>query len=558
MQKTILRLTFGLFLCFGLAFSLLTAEAQAEPKTYVTLPFAVNALNADNGPDAYKSFDQAIPQMLGSRMYLKDSFHALTLPATTAVPRDEAAVAAVQASAGADYAVWGSVTVIGRNCSLDIMMRDASGTVWPHAVTTSVDDLIPTLNSVAENIKAEIFPRPMLQSTVPTSQTRASGPLNPEMMVNEIDASSVSPINPNIRIESVTSETSARAQSQTVDFAALSTIIEDLDRDGEKEIVMISKDRVYVYNWSGDRLVPRAEYMAPASVECVRLSAWDVDNDGALEIIVNAWDVDAKLPSSFILKYRNGQLELVERFIRYYMNVVSLPPLYQKVLVGQMGDSTRVFRPGVYEMRSQGGKMSLGGKLQFPQGVNVFNFAYLPAEAGSQDGDKLVMLTNSEKLRVYTDRGARQYESDESYSGSAAGVAEGAELPGMGHDSLVTGLRYFMPMQWVVADIERDGVSTLLINRPVSTASQIFNNYRFFPQGEIHALYWDGVGLQLEWKTRRIRGSVSDVALTDLDNDGKLDLVVTVVSHPGAVSMASRKTMLLVYPLETGGTAERR
>jgi len=102
----------------------------------------------------------------------------------------------------------------------------------------------------------------------------------------------------------------------------------------------------------------------------------------------------------------------------------------------------------------------------------------------------------------------------------------------------------------LAVNLDRDDNWELLVNRPISTASQFFERYRFFPQGEIHALYWDGVGLGLQWKTRRVKGSVADFALADVNNDGVQDLVLCVNTHPGALGMESRKTMVLAYPLD--------
>ena len=96
-------------------------------------------------------------------------------------------------------------------------------------------------------------------------------------------------------------------------------------------------------------------------------------------------------------------------------------------------------------------------------------------------------------------------------------------MPGLGVDrNYQMPSKYFAPMRLIVADIGHTGEYTLLINKPISTAAQIFDRYRYFPQGEVHALFWDGVGLALKWKTRRIRGSVAAVDLADFNNDGVL------------------------------------
>ena len=155
-----------------------------------------------------------------------------------------------------------------------------------------------------------------------------------------------------------------------------------------------------------------------------------------------------------------------------------------------------------------------------------------------------------DNVRVFGKGGNRIFETEEKYSGSYVGIEQTAQIRGMGKDTSYIPDKYFIPQRMLIADLEGRGEYSLLINKPISTAAQIFERYRFFPQGEIHALYWDGVGLNLKWKTRRIRGSVTNISLADFNNDGVLDLVVGLNTHPGAVGISQRKTMLMAYPLD--------
>ena len=123
-------------------------------------------------------------------------------------------------------------------------------------------------------------------------------------------------------------------------------------------------------------------------------------------------------------------------------------------------------------------------------------------------------------------------------------------MPGLGVDrNYQMPSKYFAPMRLIVADIGHTGEYTLLVNKPISTAAQIFDRYRYFPQGEVHALFWDGVGLGLKWKTRRIRGSVAAVDLADFNNDGILDLVVGLNTSPD-LGVGSRQCIVTAYPLD--------
>ena len=161
-----------------------------------------------------------------------------------------------------------------------------------------------------------------------------------------------------------------------------------------------------------------------------------------------------------------------------------------------------------------------------------------------------MVLTDEERLRVFSDKGSQLNQTDEKFSGSAIGIAEQTQMPGMGKSNILSPSKYFVPLRMIPSDLEQDGSWELLVNKPISVSAQYFENYRFFPEGEIESLYWDGVGLGLQWKTRRIKGSVVDFALADPNNDGTRDLVVCLNTHPGAIGLQNRKTVVVFYPLD--------
>ncbi|MFW6323858.1 MAG: VCBS repeat-containing protein, partial [Desulfovibrionales bacterium] len=109
---------------------------------------------------------------------------------------------------------------------------------------------------------------------------------------------------------------------------------------------------------------------------------------------------------------------------------------------------------------------------------------------------------------------------------------------------------YYLPLRLVTANLNNDEQYELLVNKNISLASQFFGRYRSFPQGEIHSLYWDGVGLNLLWKTRRIKGTVVDYGIADVNNDGQRDLYVCIDSYPGASGFRTIRTFLEIYPLD--------
>jgi hypothetical protein len=110
--------------------------------------------------------------------------------------------------------------------------------------------------------------------------------------------------------------------------------------------------------------------------------------------------------------------------------------------------------------------------------------------------------------------------------------------------------KVFIPLRAIPSNLDKDSRHELIISRNISVSAQFFANYRDYPQGEIHSMYWDGVGMSLQWKTARIKGTVTDYALADMDNDGALDLVVSINSHTGMAGTAKKRTMVVAYPLD--------
>ncbi|MBQ7584825.1 MAG: VCBS repeat-containing protein, partial [Desulfovibrionaceae bacterium] len=238
----------------------------------------------------------------------------------------------------------------------------------------------------------------------------------------------------------------------------------------------------------------------------------------------------------------------------YFCSVVRLSPTFTPTLIGQGWDSLKLFAPGVHNMVKMGNTFALGSRLNLPKEATVFNFCWLPGSRKS-DGDKLIVLRDDERLKLFSGSGKSVIHTTmEKFSGSAVGMDHYKGMPGLGVDKTYQlPDKYFAPMRFITADLGRTGEHVLIINKPISTASQFFDRYRFFPQGEIHALYWDGVGLGLKWKTRRIRGSVGQIDLADVNNDGVLDLVVGLNSSPD-LGIGSRQCMIVAYPLNTSAT----
>lgn len=535
-----------LWACTLLLFSM-QAAAQAQPASYVVAPFQVN------GPSGFSYLEKAIPPMLTSRLFWQGKFEPVTgqdAALQGAAPKSKDAAGTLRAAHKADYVVWGSITVLGDEASLDVNVMDGQGTVWQRASKSGVNNLIGSLQSTADAINSDVFGRPVAAATAQSAVSgRAVAPMNPDFVINESQADAIY-LNPQIRYQGVDTD---RLRSQMLDFESHGMAVADIDGDGKNEILLLDSMNLFAYRWENGRLAKLAEYRLPSMIEPLLVRT--IKQGGRQLIVLTGFDNASNDPLSMVLAFAGGKFAPVVSRAQYFLNVAELPPLYEPAIIGQGGERTRIVRGPLFEMTVEGDRLVKGANLpNLPKEANVFNFTWVPGNERA-GGDYLVVLGDQENLLTFDGKGRRLAKSDDKYSGSGVGIPFDMTMPGMGTSSSETSNQtYYIPMRMTAVDLDKDGRSELLVNKPISAAAMIFHNYRTYPQGEIHALLWDGIGMDLLWKTRRIKGTVADLIVADVDNDGVLDLAVNVNTYPGALGVSKIRTLVTLYPLNMDAT----
>ncbi|MDR0239166.1 MAG: VCBS repeat-containing protein, partial [Deltaproteobacteria bacterium] len=506
------------------------------------------------GPSGNAYLEKAIPSTLSSRLHWKGHVEALAKGAPSKpLSSGEDAKKALDASK-AQYIIWGNATIVGEECSLEVQLLGKDGKEWRKSGKCPFKNLMGAVQGIADSIGVEVFGRPAQQ--VGSQQSLpVVNQMNPDIVVNQTGQQQVY-LNPQFRYQGDTGGDASRLRSQTLPFNMVDFLIGSFSSKGKTEVAVLSDHRLHIYAWEQGRLKPLAETVVSMSAQNYSLRAIDLDRDGALELVVSAFIPDTRAqqggnqPSGYIYSFAGGRLRQFSDRSPYFLSVAKMPPNFTPMLLGNTWDSIKVFAPGVREMIRSGNKYALGGRLNLPKDANAFNFAWLPG-GKSGEGDKLVVLAADERLKVFGPKGDELYKSAEKFSGSSVGIEHVKGVYGLGRDSVQLPDQYYAPMRMIPVDLNRSGEYVLLVNKPISMAAQFFDRYRFFPEGEIHALFWDGVGLGMKWKTRRIKGSVVNLDLGDIMNNGVQSLVVGVNSHPGALGVNQRQSFLLVYPLDT-------
>ncbi|MBO4368991.1 MAG: VCBS repeat-containing protein [Desulfovibrio sp.] len=536
----------------GFLFCLVLASlCQAAPKSVVILPFAAQT------PQNLSYLSKAVPAAVQGK--LNQSGVAAHMGQKAAMTAAEAR----KAMGKADYAVWGTVAVQGNTAIIGFNSVDRSGKNWSKTTKAPLNGMNAAIQAMTQDMARESMGLSLQAGSqgmmTPGSRAKNPTPLqgsgaSSDIIVN--DTGQQYYLNPQFRYQGASAGDSTRLRSQRLKLNMTDMAVADFNGDGRNEVAILDAHHLTMFVWGNDgKLKELGSTLISQTNQNFSMRAIDLNRDGAMEIVIATFDEEQNRPYTFFYSFKGNRFSQFADKCAYFCSVVRLPPTYQPTLVGQGWDSLKLFAPGVHTMVKSGNKFALGARLNLPKEANAFNICWLPNSRGG-DGEKLIVLRDDERIKIYSGRNTSSaiHTTMERYSGSAIGMEHYKGMPGLGVDkNYQLPSKYYAPMRFITADLGHTGEYVLMMNKPISTASQFFDRYRFFPQGEIHALYWDGVGLGLKWKTRRIRGSVAEIDLADMNNDGILDLVVGINSSPD-LGVGGRQCMITAYPLNTNAT----
>lgn len=527
-----------------LAMLFVCASVMAAEKVFVVMPFAVNA------PQSYNYLGKAVPSTIQNRIAKPGALKGQTGMAKVS---SAAEARKVLSQNGADYAIWGVINVLGNDATVELNSVDKNGKTWSKSGSGPVSSLTSTVNNLSASLAAEAMGEPVMARPGFMAQKGGKRPAanHSEIIINETNAQQTY-LNPQFRYQGAGASDGSRLRSQRIKENMVDMAVGDFNGDGKNEIAFLGDHRLIIFRWEASgQLKELGRTEVSRAYNNFSMRAMDINKDGAQDLVIATFQEEDGRPYSFFYSFRGNKFSQITQRIPYFASVMRIPPNFAPTLVGQSWDSIKLFQPGVHLLVKNGNKFGLGTRLSLPTGATVFNTAWIPASRGA-GGDMLVMLSDTERVKVFQGNSEKPLHTTmESFSGSATGMDFYKGMPGLAVDkSKQLASKIYAPMRMIAADIGNTGENVLLLNKPISTASQLFDRYRYFPQGEIHALYWDGVGLGLKWKTRRIRGSVAEIDLGDVNNDGILDLVVGINTSP-ELGIGSRQSMITAYPLDT-------
>ncbi len=492
------------------------------------LPFEVH------GPTQYRYLAPGVQSMLGSRLGATKEMQEINISGYTP-PFNKKMAKRIMAEKHLDFILWGNITVIPPNVSIDVNIIGKKRGFFVENLTTSENTLIQNFNGFVDRVKITMLggKKPIAQSL---SAPVPSSPKTPPL----------SYLNPSFQYE--TSATTRRGfiRTQSLPYKMVGMDVGDANGDGKNEVFIIGEHRVYAYIMLENRLKPLGVFDGGSNKRFLNINLLDRDRDGCAEIYISAMDSENTV-SSFVLSFKKNRFKVLAKNIDIFFNVKRLPPDFSKRLIGQKKGVGNLFSPGVHEVVEMRGKYTLGPTIDLPQGANLFNFTYLP-EGNSY---KIIVDDIYDHLRVYSADNNFLSKTQTTYAASSIGIECSNALPGLANYTQDPKNMFYIPCRIIPCDLDHNGKFELIVAHNISISAMFFERFRDFPEGQIHCLYWDGVGLSLQWKTRTIHGSIRDYGLKDINNDGKKELYVGITTYPGALGFKNIRSIVLVYPLKS-------
>ena len=548
-------------LLFAALLSLPALALAQGARSYAVLPFKING-------DKFQYMSKGAQTMVSTRLawpgYFEPAPQANIERAGNRFPVNNTDAQNLMSLVGSQYLMAGSIDFQDKEANVTVNVWDRKGQTWTKTAQVPIDGLVPALERISANVRTEVFQRPGEDAQTQERKearkeqlAKAPVPKNADFVTGDTGEAPVGnaggPVmNPQFRYEGG-AETPGRWQSQSLRYASVGMVVGDFQGDKKNRVVIASTNILHVYEFFQNTLKPLGEINLGNRIKILHLSQIDLNRDGRAELIVSAMDDPEgnATPKAFIFNVVNGKFEQFCKPQKLFLNVVRTPPTFQPTLVGQAKGGHAPFdESGVSEMHFANDEIQPVRLLRLPSLANTFNFAYLP------EGNtfKTVVLNEYSYMKVFSPDLDPLFSQEEGYNSSSVYIIIDERLPGMDMGRRDSGTEefYYLPIRMLPVAFDAGSKYELLVNKDISVASQIFKKFRRFSQGEVHSLFWDGVGMSMAWKTRRIKGTVIDLGLDDLKNDGKKQLVVCLNTYSGAVGMSDEKTVVVTYDLDQG------
>jgi TolB-like protein len=534
----------------------------AEPKRLALLPFKINS-------EKDLSFlKDGIFDMLSTRLAQEGQVEVISRAQVEAAMQPVAGSGSVSETKArdigtrlnADFVLFGSLTVLGNNVSIDAKMVDITSGKPTMAFYDQSQDLgavITKINLIAADINDKMFGRTQTPATkAPAPATKAPAPAaqprqapkssihdHPEKVLQDdgfithggegADGMGI--------IGGAARETQASFwKSASFKYVINGVAVGDVDGDGKNETVIAAPHTVTIFRFEGGPFRKIAVIEESNNKNIYGLDIADINDNGYAEIFVTSFNAEKKVVNSFILEYDGKNFIKIMDNRRLIYRVANTPNR-GRILLGQRPKKGNSDSGPIFEMIWQGGEYVPTDEIKTPRRTSLLGLTI--GDVLNNDQEHAIGYKGNDRIQVIDSSGNTIWDSPDRYGGSM--LFWDAPWDDRGQ---VQNKKYF-PMRLVVwQNTAQKESQVIAVKNHDITGRKL--EYRQFTKTHIEAFTWDGLGLRPLWKTRTMSGYIQDYTVGDFDNDGNDELVAALVIKEGrVVILTEAKSTIIAYDL---------
>ncbi len=530
------------------------AMAQTTPKRIALLPFKINS-------EKDLSFlRDGIFDMLSTRLAKEGRVEVIGRAQAEAAAQSaagtgtitEAAARDIGSRLNADFVLFGSLTVLGNQVSIDAKMVDITGAKPTMTFYDQSEDLgavITKINLIAADINDKMFglsqaAAPAAPAAQPPKAPQSDIHAHPEKVLREEGfigpgkegAEEGFGIVAGEAVETQASFWKSASFKHLINAVALG----DVDGDGQNETVMAAPHAITVFRFEGGLFRKLAEVEESNNKNIYGVDIADINGNGKAEIFVTSFNAAKDVVNSFILEW-DGKIFGKILDDSHLLYRVADTPNRGLILLGQRPSKGNSDSGPIFEMIWRAGEYVPTEEIKTPRHTSLLGMTV--GDVLNNGQENAIGYRGNDHIQIIDAAGNMIWDSPESYGGSM--LFWKAPLDDRGQ---VENKKYF-PLRLVVwQNRDRKENEVIAVKNHEITNRKL--DYRHFTKTHIEAFNWDGLGLRPIWKTRTIRGYIQDYTVGDFDNDGQDELVAALVIKEGQVVLLSEaKSTIVAYDL---------
>jgi len=528
----------------------------AGPKRVALLPFKINS-------EKDLSFlKDGIFDMLSTRLAQEGRVEVISREQAEAAVQStagsgtitEASARSVGTSLKADFVLFGSLTVLGDNVSIDAKMLDITGgkpTMTFYDQSPDLGAVITKINLIAADINDKIFGQtPVAAAKAPAPAAKPQTPpkdsihAHPEKVLQDdgFIAAGREGASEDIKIIGGAARETQASFWKSANFNQLinGVAVGDVDGDGKNETLIAAPQAVTIFRYDGGAFRKLAEIEESNNKNIYGLDIADVNDNGYAEIFVTSFNAEKTVVNSFILEYDGQNYVNILDNSRLIYRVADIPNR-GRVLLGQQPRRGSSNSGPIFEMIWQGGEYVFTDEIKTPRHTSLLGLTI--ADVLNNGQTNAIGYMGNDHIQVIDPAGNRIWDSPDRYGGSMLFWNVPKDERGQ-----VENKNYF-PMRLVVwQNRAQKETEVIAVKNHDITGRKLA--YRQFTKTHIEAFTWDSLGLRPIWKTRTITGYIQDYTVGDFDNDGNDELVAALVINEGRVAVLNdAKSTIIAYDL---------